>query len=91
MAARTLSRGWQISVVGACVLAFFGGVFLLSKADRVGAPETINSEFSSQARGAGGVFHPTAAQWAALTVENWAQQRAALIVPRHGVPCPPDS
>ncbi len=78
MAARTLSRGWQISVVGACVLTFFGGVFLLSKADRVGAPETINSEFSSQARGAGGVFHPTAAQWATLTVELVEQQQFRL-------------
>jgi membrane fusion protein, heavy metal efflux system len=78
MAARTLSRGWQISVVGACVLAFFGGVFLLSKPDRVGAPETINSEFSSQARGAGGVFHPTAAQWATLTVELVEQQQFRL-------------
>jgi hypothetical protein len=27
---------------------------------------------------------------AVLVRHDWAKQRAALIVPRHGAPCPPD-
>jgi membrane fusion protein, heavy metal efflux system len=69
MAARKLSRGWQTSIVMACVLAFSGGALLLSNADRLARPANTNSEFSSQARGPTGVFHPTDAQWATLTVE----------------------
>lgn len=69
MAARKLSRGWQMAIIMACVLAFSGGALLLSNANRLAAPANTNSEFSSQARGASGVFHPTDAQWATLTVE----------------------
>ena len=69
MATRKLSRGWQTSVVIACVLAFGGSVFLMSRTDRLAPPPNSKSEFSSQARSPAGVFHPTAAQWAALTVE----------------------
>ncbi|MDP9084895.1 MAG: efflux RND transporter periplasmic adaptor subunit [Pseudomonadota bacterium] len=68
MAARKLSRGWQISIVVVCVLALPGGALLLSKAPRLAKPDT-NSEFSSQSRGPIGIFRPTDAQWAALTVE----------------------
>ena len=75
MAARKLSSGWQTSIVIACVVAFSGGVFLLPKADRSAAPPNINSEFSSQARIPAGVFHPTTAQWAALTVEPVEQHQ----------------
>jgi cobalt-zinc-cadmium efflux system membrane fusion protein len=78
MAARILSRGWQISIVVTCFLIFFGGVFLLSKADRLATPRNINSEFSSQARSPVGVFHPTAAQWTALTVEPVEQHQFRL-------------
>ena len=75
MAARKLSSGWQTSIVIACVVAFSGGVFLLPKADRPATPPNINSEFSSQARSPAGVFHPTTAQWAALTVEPVEQHQ----------------
>jgi cobalt-zinc-cadmium efflux system membrane fusion protein len=75
IAARKLSLGWQTSIVIACVVAFSGGVFLLSKADRPATPPNINSEFSSQARSPAGVFHPTNAQWAALTVEPVEQHQ----------------
>jgi cobalt-zinc-cadmium efflux system membrane fusion protein len=78
MAARKLSRGWQTSIVIACVVAFSGGVFLLPKADRLATPLNINSEFSSQARSPAGVFHPTTAQWAALTVEPVEQHQFRL-------------
>jgi len=75
MAARKLSRGWQAWIIAACVLAFSGGVFLLSKSDRLATPPNINSEISSQARGPTGIFHPTTAQWAALTVEPVEQHQ----------------
>jgi cobalt-zinc-cadmium efflux system membrane fusion protein len=75
MAARKLSRGWQASIIVACVLACSGGAFLLSKSDRLATPPNINSEFSSQARSPAGVFHPTTAQWAALTVEPVEQHQ----------------
>jgi cobalt-zinc-cadmium efflux system membrane fusion protein len=78
MAARKLSRGWQTSIIVACVLAFAGGVFLLSKVDRPATPANINSEFSSQARSPTEVFHPTNAQWAALTVEPVEQHQFRL-------------
>src|SRR5260370_36371114 len=78
MADRKLSRGWQTSIIAACVLAFFGGVFLLSKADRLATPPNINRELSRQARNPAGVFHPTAAQWAALTVEPVEQHQFRL-------------
>src|ERR1700730_17300383 len=78
MAARKLSRGWQTSVVIACVLAFGGSVFLMSKTHRLAPPPNSNSEFSSQARSPAGVFHPTAAQWAALTVETAEQHQFRL-------------
>lgn len=69
MAARKLSRGWQTSIVLLCILAFSAGALLLSKADRVAGAAGGNTELSSRARGPTAVFHPTAAQWAALTVE----------------------
>ena len=75
MAARKLSRGWQTSIVTACIVAFSGGVFLLPKADRLATPPNTNSELSSQARSPAGVFHPTTAQWAALTVEPVEQHQ----------------
>jgi cobalt-zinc-cadmium efflux system membrane fusion protein len=75
MAARKLSRGWQTWIIIACVIAFFAGIFLLPKTDRLATPPSPNSEFSSQARSPGGVFHPTAAQWAALTVEPVEQRQ----------------
>jgi cobalt-zinc-cadmium efflux system membrane fusion protein len=76
-AARKLSNGWQRSIVAFFVLAFFVGMFLLSKAD-LRAPPSLNSEFSSQARSSTGIFHPTAAQWATLTVEPVEQQQFRL-------------
>src|ERR1700737_1986131 len=75
MGGRKLSRGWQAWIIAACVLAFSGGVFLLSKSDRLATPPNINSEISSQARGPTGIFHPTTAQWAALTVEPVEQHQ----------------
>jgi cobalt-zinc-cadmium efflux system membrane fusion protein len=75
MAARKLSRGWQTSIILACVLAFSAGVFLLSKTDRLATQPSVDSEFSSRARDPGGLFHPTAAQWAALTVEPVEQHQ----------------
>src|ERR1700738_5265490 len=75
MAARKLSRGWQTSVVLACALAFGGSVFLMSKTHSLAPPPNSNSEFSSQAISPAGVFHPTAAQWAALTVETAEQHQ----------------
>jgi cobalt-zinc-cadmium efflux system membrane fusion protein len=78
MAARKLSRGWQTLIVVACVLAFSAGVFVLSKTDGRATPPSLNSEFSSQARSPIGVFHPTAAQWAALTVEPVEQHQFRL-------------
>src|ERR1700737_3611386 len=78
MAARKLARGWQTSVVIACVLDFGGSVFLMSKTHRLAPPPNSNSEFSSQARSPAGAFHPTAAQWAALTVETAEQHQFRL-------------
>jgi membrane fusion protein, heavy metal efflux system len=78
MAARKLSRGWQTAIIVACVLAFAAGVFLLSKTDRLATPPSLDSEFSSQARSSNGVFHPTAAHWAALTVEPVEQHQFRL-------------
>ncbi len=75
--ARKLSNGWQSSIIAFFVLAFAAGVFLLSKADRRTLPN-LNSEFSSQARRPSGIFHPTAAQWATLTVEPVEQQQFRL-------------
>jgi len=69
MTARNLSRGWQTCIVGACVLAFFGGALLLSKADRPAKPAKSNSDVSSQTKRRAGLFYPTDAQWSALAVE----------------------
>jgi membrane fusion protein, heavy metal efflux system len=78
MAVRKLSGGWQTSIIVACALAFSGAVFLLSKPDRLGTSPNTYSEFSSQARSPAGVFHPTAAQWAALAVEPVEEHRFRL-------------
>jgi cobalt-zinc-cadmium efflux system membrane fusion protein len=78
MAARKLSREWQASIIVACILTFSGAVFLLSKSDRPATPPKVNSEFSSQARSPAGAFRPTAAQWAALTVEPVEQHQFRL-------------
>src|ERR1700720_4771925 len=78
MAVRKLSGGWQTSIIVACALAFSGAVFLLSKADRLGTSPNTYSEFSSQARSPAGVFHSTAAQWAALAVEPVEEHRFRL-------------
>ena len=78
MAARKLSRGWQASIIVGCVLAFSAGAFLLLKADRLATLLNTNSEFSSQARSTTRVFHPTNAQWAALTVEPVEQHQFRL-------------
>ena len=77
-AVRKLSRGWQTSIIVACVLAFSGVVFLLSETDRLAAPRNTNSEFLSQARNPAGTFHPTTAQWATLTVEPVEPQQFRL-------------
>jgi cobalt-zinc-cadmium efflux system membrane fusion protein len=78
MAARKLSLGWQSSIVIACVLVFAGGAFLLSRADRLARPPNINTDFSSQAKSPAGIFHPTTAQWAALTIEPVEQHQFRL-------------
>jgi membrane fusion protein, heavy metal efflux system len=78
MAARKLSHGWQTTIIVACVLAFSGGAFLLSKTDRLATQQNLNSEFSSQARSPTRIFHPTAAQWATLTVEPVEQHQFRL-------------
>jgi cobalt-zinc-cadmium efflux system membrane fusion protein len=73
--ARRLSRGAQASIIGAGALVLLGSAFLLTKADRPAAPSNRNSEFSSQSRVAGRAYRPTAAEWAAVSVEQVARQR----------------
>lgn len=75
MSARRLSIGWQACLIMAGALAFSGGVFLLSKADRLAAPAGGVSEHSSQSRHPAGRFYPTDAQWAALSVEPAGEHR----------------
>ncbi len=65
---RKLSRTAQASVIAGCFLAFLGGMFVLTKAERAVKPNE-NTEFSSRAKARTGIFYPTPAQWATLTVE----------------------
>ena len=64
-----LSGTAQASVIAGCVLAFLGGMFVLTKAERPAKPSNENTEFSSRAKARTGIFYPTPAQWATLTVE----------------------
>ncbi len=77
IAVRKLSNGWQRSIFVIFVLLFSAGAFLLSKVHRRTLPN-LDSEFSSQAKSPTGIFHPTAAQWATLTVEPVEQQQFRL-------------
>src|SRR5260370_42123168 len=69
-----LSRRWQLSIVAGLVLIFVIGVFVLEKTDHGAAPVRGESDFSSQARRPG-LFYPTAAQWAAVTIEPVEQRQ----------------
>ena len=64
-----LSGTAQASVIAGCVLAFLGGMLVLTKAERPAKPSNENTEFSSRAKARTGIFYPTPAQWATLTVE----------------------
>jgi cobalt-zinc-cadmium efflux system membrane fusion protein len=74
---RKLSNGRKWLMITSLVLASCACAFLLSKADR-GTQPNLNSEFSSQARRPNGIFHPTAAQWAALSFEIVEQHKFRL-------------
>jgi membrane fusion protein, heavy metal efflux system len=69
-----LSLRLQAGIVIAGILSLvFGAIFVISEADQGRA--LVNSELNSQAKPQRGIFRPTAAQWATLTVRAVAIQR----------------